>query len=332
MGAIDGALEYFNQALQLAQQNGDVERVAVCYQGLGDTYFSSGRLRPAIESFQQALRIGEERGSDAGIATACTFLSNAHMRAGDLDEARDYWMRALEIGERLQDERRIAWACVILAQQFTERGELGNATEFLRRARTLMRRIGDYRGMAWTTGVEQGAPFCRWIVDSALRPEDVVEPLTEFAELSAASGGFQHEFAAFTAQLARAYLLMGRIEKAEAICLRVLEVANSMSNKLESGYAHMLLAEINATGERKDSEKTAHHLQKSITELSEAGAKTEVGRAHLVAARIALADMDFRIAKNDANSARLIFAKHGAISWEMEATAMLTKLESEASV
>jgi hypothetical protein len=88
----------------------------------------------------------------------------------------------------------------------------------------------------------------------------------------------------------------------------------------------MVLAEIHASEEYRDWDKSAWCLDESLKAFHEVGAKVDVGRAHLAGVRIALLCGD-GTARRWAETARDIFAEHSAKALLKEAEVLLAGIE-----
>lgn len=316
MGNYQEARSVLERALARAQHNLDYTRMAICYQSLGDVHFSSGTLGQAITCYMSALRIAEETDDLSGVAAACTFLSNAHMRAGNLAEAITWGRRALELGERLCDDRRMAWACLMLHCTYRSAGDFPEASSLLDQALQLCDKVGDFRGLAWVKGhhgLLQAAAVKDFV--SAFKAAKGV------IDMGQNSGGFQHEVSYVSARAAEALLRLGRYHEASAYCQKGLAISLKTANKLEYGYAYMVLAEIHAAPASRDWAKAAWYLEESLKAFRQVGAQIDVGRAHLAGARIAQQRQD-NSARQWATTARDIFAERGAQALLKEAEAL----------
>lgn len=317
MGDYEDAIACLQRALALAQRLHDTTRMAICYQSLGYVYFSSGRLALAIESFTNALRISETSDNRFGVVTASTFLSNAQARAGNVAEAVRWGRYALRLGEQLQDDRRLAWACIMLAQAANLAGDCAISASLLERASRLCDKVGDFLGRAWVS---------IWLGElRAVRDRDfaaALECATQVIAMGRASGGFQHEVSHQYARAAEYLLRLGRYREAFDYCHEALKIARHTANKLEYGYAYMLLAEIHASEAYEDWQQAEWYLRQSLTAFREVGAQVDVGRAHLAGARMARRRGDGR-ARHWAETARDIFASRGARVLLREAEAWL---------
>ncbi len=325
MGDVRCALEYFKQSLVIAQQIDDRRQAGISHLGMSHAYISSGRLMLALKNSKQALKIAEEDGDAVGITAACTHLSAIQSETGDPAVALRYGERALKLAEELDEERWIGWACVMLAMAHDVCGNTREAEHFNERAAEIMQRLGDYRGIAWTS---HGGMLCaaRFRIDSEIDFELAKRWQSTFVEMAELSKGFQQEHATSLAEGAYLYLRIGELERAKALAARALEVADPMGNRIESGFARLVLAELCSLTQPPEFERSQSHLQQALSDFSEAGAKIDVGRAHFLSARIARARNDFEASRTLARRALSVFERQGAKSWQREAVSFLSAL------
>jgi tetratricopeptide (TPR) repeat protein len=254
------------------------------------------------------------------VAATCTFLSNAHNRTGNLAEAIQWGRRALALGERLHDDRRMAWACIMLAQAYYYSGEFAEAEVLQDRALPLCEKIGDFRGIAWARSLR------RFQAEAERNFEKALANSSSQIQMGKESGGFQHEVSAHLARSAEYLLRLGRYSEAFAYCHQGLAISLKTSNKLEYGYAYMILAEVHASEDYRDWDKAVWYLEESLKAFREVGAQIDLGRAHLAGARIAVLRQDGS-ARQWAETARDIFAERGAKALRKEAEELLATLE-----
>lgn len=141
--------------------------------------------------------------------------------------------------------------------------------------------------------------------------ESAFEAANALIDMGQASGGFQHEVSYAFARAAEALLRLGRYREAFAYCHKGLAISLKTSNKLEYGYAYMVLAEIHASKEYQDWDKATWYLEESLKAFRKVGAQVDVGRAHLAGVRTAQRRQDDS-ARQWAETARDIFAERGA--------------------
>ena len=125
------------------------------------------------------------------------------------------------------------------------------------------------------------------------------------------SHGFQHEIAATLAKKAECLTILQRYDEALDCCEKSLPVALHNSNKLESGRVYAILAEIHASKGFQDYDKAEAYFEQALKAFHDAGAESDIGRAYLAGARVAIARNDVDSAKQRATKAKRILTKHG---------------------
>ena len=103
-----------------------------------------------------------------------------------------------------------------------------------------------------------------------------------------------------------------------------LRIAQAMGNKLEYGYAYMVLAEIYAQEEYRDWARATWYFEESLKAFREVGAQLDVARAYLAGARISLLKADGK-APELAQMGRAIAAARGARPLAEEAEEILAR-------
>jgi len=141
-----GAIQSWQQALQLYQTLGDREGEGRTLNNLGGAYFSLGEYAKAIEFFQQSLAIAREIGDRTGEGRAIGNLGNIYSSVGDYAKAIEFFQQSLvlarEIGDRAVE--RAALNNIGLARHFL--GKYEQAIEVFQQALALSRETGDRQG------------------------------------------------------------------------------------------------------------------------------------------------------------------------------------------
>jgi tetratricopeptide (TPR) repeat protein len=200
-------------------------------------------------------------------------------------------------------------------------GEFADVAPLAERAQELSARVGDFRGQVWarTYGYAERAAHAGDFA-GALEHYNVVIHL--YKEVRAR----RHELSFNLGRAAEMLLRLGRYREAFDYSQEGLAIALETSNKLEYGYAYMVLAEFHASEAYRDWEKASWYLEESLKAFREVGAQVDIGRAYLAGARIARLRNDGN-ARQWAKTARAIFAERGAKVLRQEAEELLTALE-----
>jgi tetratricopeptide (TPR) repeat protein len=189
----------------------------------------------------------------------------------------------------------------------------------LDRARSLAEKVGDSRALLWATCYTGAHAQLTGDWSRALEHHETA------IQIGRDSGGFRHEVSWSYARGAEALMHLGRQREAIELCRRSLAISLDAGNRLESGYAHLVLAQLEARAEAPDWQKAAEHLDASLKAFRDAGAQLDVGRALLAGAEIARRRGESG-SRDLAETARRIFADKGAGFLHREAQVFLAEV------
>lgn len=145
MGRIEGCLSEQQLALEHARRAGSVENEARALSGLGDAYYSRGRMAAALDYFERCVALCQANGIrriEAGnryMIAWCRLYRNEV--EGALEEARRAVTAAVEIGHR----RAEVVARLTLGRTLLAAGQDAAAAAMLNEGRALVRDIGANR-------------------------------------------------------------------------------------------------------------------------------------------------------------------------------------------
>lgn len=174
LGALDRAVELFEQARALYESIGDRRSVAVNHgslgivhwhrddmamvykhyeqalearravedrilegrtlNGLGSANYRVGNYQRAIEWYEQAAALREQTGDRSGLGTSLTYMGNAYYQMGRLPQARDYFERAVTVLEDIGDAEQTFDVLNGMASIYSDVGRLAAANGTFRRA------------------------------------------------------------------------------------------------------------------------------------------------------------------------------------------------------
>ncbi len=98
-----GVLAFFEKALKISQDIGDLYRQGRLMSNVGEVYWRLGRLEQAIECLEQGLAMCRKIGDHRGLALALYNLAEVNRNRGRLEEAIDYYREALVIRRDIRD-------------------------------------------------------------------------------------------------------------------------------------------------------------------------------------------------------------------------------------
>ncbi len=144
------ALEKFQQALALFQQQGDRLREADTLNSLGFVYTALGQNPQAIITLQQALAIHRQLGNRAGEARTLINLGAAHNRLGQSAQALLAYQQARDAAQAAGDRSLMATALNNLGITYYNTGQPQQSLEYYQRSLALLQELGDRRQEATT--------------------------------------------------------------------------------------------------------------------------------------------------------------------------------------
>ncbi len=147
-GDLDRAEEMHRKALEIDEKLGLLEGMAADYGNLGLIYSTRGDLDLAEEMFCKGLEIDEELGRLDGMAGHYGNLGVVHKARGDLDRAEEMFGKGLEIDEKLGRLDGMATHYGNLGVVYDTRGDHDRAEKMHRKALEVDERLGRLEGMA----------------------------------------------------------------------------------------------------------------------------------------------------------------------------------------
>jgi adenylate cyclase len=97
------AIEWFQKALEMQREKGDLESVASTLNNIGLNYKMRGNYDKAIEYYEQTVRIDEELGKGNEIAKTLNNIGMVYRTWGKYDKAVEYFERSLRLKNSLND-------------------------------------------------------------------------------------------------------------------------------------------------------------------------------------------------------------------------------------
>ncbi len=121
-GDSDKALMFYEMAVKVFEEMGDIDKMAECYLGMGELYYGRGNLAKAEDMFMKLLDAHQRRGDRGMMATAYKSLGEVYARHGNRQAAQTKFSKCLEIckaiyppGEYKKNEERMKnnplWNC-----------------------------------------------------------------------------------------------------------------------------------------------------------------------------------------------------------------------------
>ncbi len=146
LGQVERAIEYYEQALAIAKEIGDRRGEGNQLGKLGIAYSDLGQVERAIDYYEHALAIAKEIGDRRGEGNWLGNLGNAHSDLGQVERAIDYYEQALAIAKEIGHRRNEGNWLGNLGNAYADLGQVERAIEYYEPALTIAKEIGDRRG------------------------------------------------------------------------------------------------------------------------------------------------------------------------------------------
>lgn len=136
------------EALALAQQNGQQRGIASSLNNLGIVASRRGDYVAARDYYQRSLAIQWEIDDQFGIASSLNNLGIVAFDQRDYGVAQDYYQQALSIRQRIVDQQGIAACLNNLAIIANDQGDFAQAREYQQQSLAISQAIGSQLGIA----------------------------------------------------------------------------------------------------------------------------------------------------------------------------------------
>jgi len=142
-GSYKKSLEYFEKALKIAQEIGDLRGEGAALGNLGLTYYYLGEVERAIDYYEQALAIAKDIGDRRGEGAALGNLGLAYAALGEVERAIDYYEQALAIAQEIDDRHVEGTTLGNFGNAYSVLGQMERAIDYYEQALSISKEIGD---------------------------------------------------------------------------------------------------------------------------------------------------------------------------------------------
>ena len=145
---VDDAIGYFEQALAISREIGDLQDESRAANNLAFTYVILGRYEEAVPALLDALKLQRELGRRYGECIALINLGEVYVELGHYDEATTRSQEALTIAREVGSARDEGYALYNLGRAQLDQGHLAAAADQFEQALPFHRAVGDKYGEA----------------------------------------------------------------------------------------------------------------------------------------------------------------------------------------
>ncbi|MBN1487994.1 MAG: tetratricopeptide repeat protein, partial [Anaerolineae bacterium] len=132
-------------AHQVADIHPNFERLMLTQ--LGESYSRQGQWDKALEYYKQALEIAQQLKNQPAVAWILNSISDIYRHNGDVDEAYVYCLRGLHIRREQQSEREIAASSLTLGDIYRDANQPVKALRTYEQAEAIYQRLVDAQGL-----------------------------------------------------------------------------------------------------------------------------------------------------------------------------------------
>ena len=156
IGYYTEALEYFEKALAIAREIGDIYNKGSYLGAIGQVHKSLGHFPMALEYLEKALAIAKEIGDRDNEGAWSGTIGQVHISLGGFPMALEYLEDGLAIARRIGDRYNEGVWLGTIGQAHQRLGNYSKALEYLEKSLAIAREIGDrFNEGAWCGTIGQ---------------------------------------------------------------------------------------------------------------------------------------------------------------------------------
>jgi class 3 adenylate cyclase/predicted ATPase len=315
-GNRDRALANGQEALQIAEQLGELTVIGRAKVLIGHLNRLMGESTVAIENFQEAFDLYQRAGDVQGQAQARNQLANAYFNLGQWHEADEHYRVARDLFGTIGNVYNRAFADSNLGGIALNQGRLDDALNSYQQALSGLEQIGGSPYVLGVVRMNLGAVLNRRGDVPAAR--DHLARSQEYFD-QAQSRDFLPEL---RRHLSTAALLSNDLAEAELWANNALDLARELSMRGEEGIALRALAEVSLAQQKTDA--ALERVVESVKILHEVKDDYQLARSRLLLAQIYIGQGNRAAASSALNQCIKVFERLEA-SLDLEAARELKK-------
>ena len=149
------AIEYFEQALTIAEQNADngrrfKELAVVCTRYIGTVHYNQSAFDKAMGYFLRSLSLSEELSMKSAISAALNNIGRIHESLRNFDQAISYFNQSIKVSQEINEDLGVARGYNNLGATYSQSGEIHLSITYFEKAAKLFDKLGLKRYMATT--------------------------------------------------------------------------------------------------------------------------------------------------------------------------------------
>ncbi len=136
-------MEHFQKDLDLAEELGDPQGIAIAHSLLGELLTMMGRFEEAIPHVEKAHTISRELGYKKGIAKAANTLGDAYYFMGDFVRSLEYYNQAIDLTREINNKLVLGSSLAEKSLVLIDSGHLEESRIIFKEARALAIDLGN---------------------------------------------------------------------------------------------------------------------------------------------------------------------------------------------
>jgi tetratricopeptide (TPR) repeat protein/DNA-binding CsgD family transcriptional regulator len=279
------ALEYAENAVELAEKSGNTEMLSKSLNNIGNVYFNQGFFELALAQYYRNLEIQKSAGNEKGIASALINIGAISLNMNEFEKAKKNFKEALITFKELE---RSSADKKYSAEIITSYNNLGIACQNLKEQKQ--------SEIYYQTGIDQARKtlgnssllanllnnLASLLLDQK-QPDKAYNPIKEALDIRLQIGDKNGEAQSYR-MLAIYYIEKGNTTKALEYLYKGYDLAQSIGNiSLQSSLVNKLFIEYDKMG-KSDSALKYHIILKSLeAEMNSEETRRELTRIELTA-------------------------------------------------
>ncbi|MFQ5980037.1 MAG: tetratricopeptide repeat protein [Candidatus Heimdallarchaeota archaeon] len=142
-GAVDQAMEHFQQSLALRQELGNKHDIAVSLRFIGVVHSHKDDVEQFFEYHQQALKLFQEVGNKSRIAHCLTNIGAYYQEKAEFDRALEYGQQGFALFQEIGNKKMVAYSHWVIGQIYHMKGELTRALDYYQQSRSIIEEFSD---------------------------------------------------------------------------------------------------------------------------------------------------------------------------------------------
>jgi tetratricopeptide (TPR) repeat protein len=238
-GDVPKALEYFTKSLNLRDQTGYKEGVAVCLSNIGVIYDNQGDIPKALEYYNKSLKIQEQIGDKKGMATTLNNLATVYDSQDEIKKAMEYYERSLNIHQNVGNKEGVGIAFNNIGFVYGKLNNIPKALDYFSKSFKIREEMGDKLGMSTT--LNNLGRIHKLMGDTAQTLEDYTTSLRLSEEIGDKDG-----MSVALNNIAAILLLQGNWQKAHSLGERSLQISREIGYPQNIRDASLTLSLVHA--------------------------------------------------------------------------------------